>query len=169
MANPQRNRSDEQGYWVYFHPTSGFTYANDRTQALFYYSYDYPSRPTAADPHQRWSYEEPCGYQPSLPLYRVPSAYVDPRYHVSYISFTESATFEDPYHRAAYDVRNVPSFQCSAASINPPDLMPPGKNRDHLPVAQRPGLGLLPTELQMDVMVHLLVKEEREYHVDREH
>jgi hypothetical protein len=47
--------------------------------------------------------------------------------------------------------------------------MPPGRNRDHLPVAQRPGLGLLPTELQMDVMVHLLVKEEREYHVDREH
>jgi hypothetical protein len=46
--------------------------------------------------------------------------------------------------------------------------MAPARHRDHLPVAQRSGLGLLPTELQMDVMVHLLGKEEREYHVEME-
>jgi hypothetical protein len=46
--------------------------------------------------------------------------------------------------------------------------MPPSRHSDHLPVAQRSGLGLLPTELQMDVMVHMLGKEEREYHVEME-
>jgi hypothetical protein len=171
MADAQRNRSDEQGYWGYFHPTSGFTYANDRTQALFYYSYDYPSQPTAADRPQRLSYEAPYGQQPSIPLYRVPSAYVDPRYHVSYIRFTEVATFDDPYHytwSTAYDARSVPFFHSSVASINPPDSMPPARHRDHPPVTQCSGLGLLPTELQMEVMVHLLGKEEREYHVEME-
>jgi hypothetical protein len=169
MVDPPRNRSAEQGYWGYFHPTSGFTYANDRTQALFYYSYDYASLPTAADPHQRWSYEAPCPYQQSLPVYRVPSVYVDSRYHVSYIRFSERPTFDDRYYDiscAAYDVRNVAFLHSSDASINPPESMPPAKHRDHLPVAQRPALGLLPTELQMSVMVHLLGKEEREYHVE---
>jgi hypothetical protein len=84
---------------------------------------------------------------------------------------TERATFDDPYHNtscAAYDVRNVPFFHASAASINPPDSMPPSRHRDHLPVAQRYGLGLLPTAILLDVMVHLLGKEEREYHVEME-